>query len=482
MKNWLNRYPFIPPVLLGLFFVLSLLSRNVDNVVAYQSFLPALITTGLILCFYFALRYGLKSREKAGIISLLAVMIIFFYGYFLNSLVVFLFGIAVIGIIVAFVKLKSFVAIASIISVCLILPPSVTIIAYYLNIDPVTNDSCEIETNWGSITEKPDIYYIVMDRYTSAEVYESLGYDNSEFINFLEDKGFYVVPDGHSNYCKTSLSLASSLNIDYINIQAITNTPAIWRFTEDNAVKGFLQSGGYTFIHVGSWALDQTNFNKYADINYRHKGDVFTSDFFQELYKSTLLSFIATPVQYAREFQRDTDLYQFEVLETIPSMDDPTFTFAHILCPHGPSVFNQDGGLPTEYEVSERSRIENNFTQVLFINGKLEQLIKKILEESITPPIIIIQADEGIYTDEYNQGLLSENEGYRQRLGILNAYYFPYQGANALYESITPVNTFRVVFNEYFGTNLELLPDKSYFMKGLDYPLVSIDVTKELPR
>jgi hypothetical protein len=27
---------------------------------------------------------------------------------------------------------------------------------------------------------------------------------------------------------------------------------------------------------------------------------------------------------------------------------------------------------------------------------------------------------------------------------------------------MTPVNTFRIVFNRYFGTNLPLLPDENY--------------------
>jgi hypothetical protein len=33
---------------------------------------------------------------------------------------------------------------------------------------------------------------------------------------------------------------------------------------------------------------------------------------------------------------------------------------------------------------------------------------------------------------------------------------------DSLYKSISPVNTFRVIFNEYFGGNYELLDDRSY--------------------
>lgn len=52
--------------------------------------------------------------------------------------------------------------------------------------------------------------------------------------------------------------------------------------------------------------------------------------------------------------------------------------------------------------------------------------------------------------------------GYRERLSILNAYYLPGR-ENAYYKAITPVNTFRVIFNQYFGTKLSILPDRSFF-------------------
>jgi hypothetical protein len=44
---------------------------------------------------------------------------------------------------------------------------------------------------------------------------------------------------------------------------------------------------------------------------------------------------------------------------------------------------------------------------------------------------------------------------------ILNAYFLPGEGAAGLYPSITPVNTFRLIFDVYFGADLELLEDVS---------------------
>src|SRR5690606_20516760 len=81
------------------------------------------------------------------------------------------------------------------------------------------------------------------------------------------------------------------------------------------------------------------------------------------------------------------------------------------------------------------------------------------------PPVIIIQGDHGP-----GGRLKWKSPGdscYAERTSILNAYYLP-DGADALlFPNITPVNSFRVVLNAYFGADLEMLPGKSYFTSPL---------------
>ncbi len=68
------------------------------------------------------------------------------------------------------------------------------------------------------------------------------------------------------------------------------------------------------------------------------------------------------------------------------------------------------------------------------------------------------------------------NTDLKERMSILNAYYFPGQKYQGLYGRISPVNSFRVVLNTYFGATLELLPDRSFFSTWTD-PYRFIDVT-----
>jgi hypothetical protein len=114
----------------------------------------------------------------------------------------------------------------------------------------------------------------------------------------------------------------------------------------------------------------------------------------------------------------------------------------------------------------------------------VESCIYRLIAKSDVPPIIILQSDEGPYPN-FAGGTFhwTESDGsdldLRIKTGILNAYYFPGIDKSVFYSSITPVNSFRLVFNLYFGTNLELLPDKYYyFYAGQPYRFV--DVTERL--
>jgi len=112
--------------------------------------------------------------------------------------------------------------------------------------------------------------------------------------------------------------------------------------------------------------------------------------------------------------------------------------------------------------------------QLIFVNKKVEAVVDEILSKSNIAPIIILQGDHGpVITEPLgmpNSELINFN--------ILNAYFLPQNGNRLLYESITPVNSFRIVFNLYFGTNYDLLEDKSYSGGTGNFILIPPEVEK----
>ena len=45
-------------------------------------------------------------------------------------------------------------------------------------------------------------------------------FDNSEFTNFLEDKGFHVAKNNFTNYPMSVQSIPATMNMNYINFLA----------------------------------------------------------------------------------------------------------------------------------------------------------------------------------------------------------------------------------------------------------------------
>jgi hypothetical protein len=178
------------------------------------------------------------------------------------------------------------------------------------------------------------------------------------------------------------------------------------------------------------------------------------------LVRSSALSFIiaVSPpladvllpfLDYPNQEHREIVLFALDQLEKIPNLSGPKFIFAHIVSPHKPIVFGAQG----EKLIKEPDYQKGYPKQIIYLNSRLEALLDHIIQDSAIPPIIVIQGDHGAL----------QNVGVEGRLAILNAYYFPEGGSQYLYPSITPVNTFRLILNIYFGMDYELLEDVSRY-------------------
>ncbi|HUG33188.1 MAG TPA: hypothetical protein VMJ90_00355, partial [Anaerolineales bacterium] len=67
-------------------------------------------------------------------------------------------------------------------------------------------------------------------------------------------------------------------------------------------------------------------------------------------------------------------------------------------------------------------------------------------------------------------------------MSILNTYYVNEAAKKDLYPVITPVNTFHVIFNNYFGTSYPLLEDFSYYTGNMNDFTPKTSSPTSLPR
>jgi hypothetical protein len=112
--------------------------------------------------------------------------------------------------------------------------------------------------------------------------------------------------------------------------------------------------------------------------------------------------------------------------------------------------------------------------QVIYVNQLMEELIRTILRDSARPPVIVIHGDHGPGSRLNWQS--AEDTDLRERTAILSAYYLPEAPQGTIYESMTPINSFRLILDLYFDADLGLLPDQSlYSTWQRPYAFISID-------
>ena len=316
----------------------------------------------------------------------------------------------------------------------------------------------------------PDVYYFILDMYTRADLLKrSYGYDNNGFIGELQRRGFYVASCSQSNYSRTELSLASSLNMSFIqgldpqfDDPKSTRRSRLWDSLKHSAVRYNLEQMGYrTISYANGYAWSELD-----DADVFLTPPPFSSGMteFETLFMQTTLARVLQDLgwldldQIIGQNYRDRHTLVFDSLDDVANIPDPKFVYVHLILPHPPFVYGPDG-VPTDprdfWNEQKRyppDKFKVGYTnQTTFLNRKMLEAVDTIIAESKNPPVIILQGDHGHWLQHSPQHFF-----------ILNAYYLPGH-AGELYPTISPVNTFRLIFNAYFGGKYDMLADVTYF-------------------
>ena len=333
-----------------------------------------------------------------------------------------------------------------------------------------------------AITPDRDIYHFILDRYGSEQALETgFGLDNSEFVGWLRDNGFQVVDDAWANYAKTNLSISATLSMSPLDDLADRmgpdgeNLAPVVRRISDSAAGAFLQQHGYEYVHVASW-YNKTRDSRIADRAYNPEEGVSAAS---TLYDQSILPALVAKPEPTNDFPRqhaDAARYEFHVLDKIRDEPKRKYVFAHILMPHPPYVFLEDG----TYAPDEATFA----TQLADTNRRMKAFLEPLLARpEAERPIIIIQADEGpfpprlaAHENGFDWGTASDAE-LVTKFGILDAWYMPGpEGSAPLPDHMTAINTYPELFRRYFGADVPDLPDRIYG-SAKDRPYDMIDIT-----
>ena len=323
---------------------------------------------------------------------------------------------------------------------------------------------------------KRDIYLIVLDEYANAEVTGRLfSFDNHVFLDSLRQLGF-VVPAVHSNYSHTSLSLPSLLNASHIvGLSGELGRRSVDRTVTDYLVRHnrtvpFLKSQGYRFALFPTLGWEATKHDPRADREFHpRKGwdparEVASSGLRQVLLRTSLLKFVDFG---GSRLVRDHVTRTLTAIAQIPKMPGPVFTFAHVMSPHDPYVFDRDCRPAHHPAGGRRSQAEAAayVDQIQCIDRKVLDLVTTLLRTSELPPVILLQGDHGSKTLLPYKDRTPDNitiAAGKERLGAFGAYYLPDQGSKVFGDSVTIVNVMGNVLRYYLGADVPREPDDMY--------------------
>jgi len=482
-SSWVQEYP-LHVVLFALYPILALLAFNISEINMTSGVRALLLSLGAALLLAVVLRFVYRDWRRAALVSTILLILFYSYGHvyialkgislggvyvFRHRTLIPLWG--VIGVLLirwASCKSSNLVTITSVFNTAglfLLILPVYQLIAY-----PIQSSMASGSVEEGVLPLKvgdapPDIYYIILDGYGRSDVLKNeYGFDNSEFLDTLRDLGFYVADCSQSNYAQTQISLSSSLNFNYLDalgnfIPGTDDRGQLQVLIKQSIVRRSLEAAGYKTVAFATGF----NWTQLDNANYylAPQSRIWNLNEFESLLLETTFARLIQDYSLLGKQDSGSNLYRERTLFALDKLDklsyikEPKFVFVHLIAPHPPYVFGPTGGPVAANEVgTTKSDNEANHyrDQAVYISSCMQEIVPKIIANSSRPPIILIQGDHGPTVASNPQS----------RMKNLSVYYLP--GVDAkLYPTITPVNSFRVIFNAYFGQNLPLLEDVSRY-------------------
>ena len=340
------------------------------------------------------------------------------------------------------------------------------------------------------IDQMPDIYFLVLGGYGRSDMLRSVyGYDNTPFIREMESRGFREVGLSMSNYNSPVLSLASCMNMEYLQdlvtdpkARASASLLSVAELFHHNRVYNYLKRRGYELIALppGLELLEPR-----PDIVRPVTPPAYLNEFETVLLDNTVATRVvqvgsALGLTPAGDFQsireRDRIRFVFDSVAEFSAVQQsaPRFVLAPVGVPEAPFLFSEDGAWNREtflrsyrpgetYRGSKLSYIQSYLKQLTFTNEMIKKTVDAIQSQSKRPAVIVLASLNGPRSQR--QGRQRTDVDMVEEYSNFVMVYFPpqYEGVNSMdWRAMSLVNLFRRVFNGVFQAEFEPRPNAQY--------------------
>jgi hypothetical protein len=322
----------------------------------------------------------------------------------------------------------------------------------------------------------PDTMLIVLDGYVRDDVLaEQFGFDNSAFLEGLEERGFFVAREATANYNSTHASLSTMLAQDYTYRLGPVDEAGHVRMREalagDAAIVRHFKEAGYEVAYIqNGWA--GSTCSDFVDVCIRD-GLVLRAAWY--VGQSTMLApiFAANTAHPFNSASYGHLVSLGDIAERSRSEGTPRFTIAHIILPHPP--YHRDAECRYEnsavrrgFETTDAGLVDTRRALYALQATCTNTILLAALDQIIAAhpdTHVMITADHGsATTDAVDKTSESRSDAVvAERMRILSAYRLPGCG-DVMYPTITPVNGSRILTNCALATDLAPLEDRNYWI------------------
>lgn len=318
---------------------------------------------------------------------------------------------------------------------------------------------------------RPDIYFLLLDEYTSSIALEKYYGFKNDLDSFLLTRGFHIQKNSRSNYNFTVLSMASMLNLSYI--EGLHNnmllTPDIMKkgylLINENEMFKFLNKQGYKTFNYSIFTLKgspspfhqtflplNTELITSATLSHRLQRYVYWPAFLKRFHLEHIIKLNAYTVD-----ESNKNILKITKQQSAQHTENPVFVYSHILAPHAPFFYDENDQLREPETLSKEVGailLKPYLNNLLHINREIKKLVDTIQRNTQGKAVIIVMGDHGFRVKKNDP----------RNFPNMNAIYFPKQNYNLLQDSITCVNQFRIIFNSLFDQSIPLLKDSTIFL------------------
>lgn len=328
---------------------------------------------------------------------------------------------------------------------------------------------------------KPDIYFLVFDAMASSKSIDKLiGMKNYQLDSFLIQKQFYVAENARANYNWTIHSLSSTLNMDYLPpwIAPVMNDPKAYFWGSasilNNSLFSILKKEGYAIHNYQPISFDNKDWpgeSFFANMKRYHYPFKTLPG---RIYRDIFWNYNRINVDFIRKKQFDivdnNNTLKKTYFDTTVALLKETcrsnklkFVYGHFMIPHEQYTFDSAGNVKPAVNTVVHTKEEDAngyFGQMQFAGKVIRELVDYIQLNNKKNTIIIVAGDHGL------KSAAALESGYT--FNNFMSVYFPDKDYSMLYDSVSPVNIFRIVLNKHFKAGLTLHKDSSVIVTGLN--------------